>query len=272
LRVTGLDWDIFCRDQEVLISMRFSFFGVSGWKSDSSRDEALLLAPDRLRLRLALLRRLPLPSLAAQTDRNFHLFILTSASLPDWAEQELVAACEEVLPDQVTIYLAPPDRAAEFLRQALVERYGKARNLHMVLDDDDALSTDFIAKARGDMGSMGPISTDDEYRFLSYAKGYGLNLMGDDVTDPTFFVHKYPFINLGLTMSAPNDRRNLFAISHRNGPRRHPHRLLDKQPMFVRSLNGSNDSRVAISKSWKPVVDWQSNPDINARFSYLLAS
>jgi Putative rhamnosyl transferase len=239
LRVTGLDWDIFCRDQEVLISMRFSFFGVSGWKSDSSRDEALLLAPDRLRLRLALLRRLPLPSLAAQTDRNFHLFILTSASLPDWAEQELVAACEEVLPDQVTIYLAPPDRAAEFLRQALVERYGKARNLHMVLDDDDALSTDFIAKARGDMGSMGPISTDDEYRFLSYAKGYGLNLMGDDVT---------------------------------NGPRRHPHRLLDKQPMFVRSLNGSNDSRVAISKSWKPVVDWQSNPDINARFSYLLAS
>ena len=46
-------WAAHVAAQEVVIAMRFSYFGQSGWKSDNSRDKALLFAEDRLALRLA---------------------------------------------------------------------------------------------------------------------------------------------------------------------------------------------------------------------------
>ena len=77
----------------LVVVTRFSYLGRSGWKSDASRDAALLFEPERLRLRLELFRSITLPSLAAQTDRSFSHVILTSNQMPAWAMNELKEAC-----------------------------------------------------------------------------------------------------------------------------------------------------------------------------------
>jgi hypothetical protein len=77
----------------LVVITRFSYLGRSGWKSDASRDASLLFDPERLRLRIELFRTITLPSLVAQTDRDFSHVILTSTKLPGWAMAELKAAC-----------------------------------------------------------------------------------------------------------------------------------------------------------------------------------
>jgi hypothetical protein len=41
--------------------------------------------------------------------------------------------------------------------------------------------------------------------------------------------------------------------------------------MFLRSVHGMNDSRVARTERWKRVDPWREDPDIRARFPWLLA-
>ena len=147
-------WQNFVARQEVLVALRFSYFGSSGWKSDFSRDKALLFDQDRLIMRLGLLQSLPLPSLAAQTDQNFHLMVLSSYAMPRWAQRSLAEICAQTLP--IGQYTIAPRRfgvAHTHLAQFIAARYpaGPGQTtpvLQTVLDDDDGFSSDLIASAR----------------------------------------------------------------------------------------------------------------------------
>lgn len=262
-------WQTHVAQQEIAIALRFSYFGQSGWKSDFSRDKDLLFAPERLTLRLALLESLPLPSLAAQSDRNFHLHVLTAWSMPDWAKGALHEACTTALPGQFTLHPRPTGEARDYLRGFLRRRYGDNRVLQVVLDDDDGLSVDHLATLRQEMAALPPPETPEALRFVSFARGYGL-----DVTDLAtgafaLYRHRYPFINLGLGMSAPAAGMNLYSIRHRLTPREHPHALNLGRRMFIRTLHARNDSRVEITPRWEALPDWRHDADIITRFPWL---
>ena len=264
-------WAAHLHDQEIVISLRFSYFGRSGWQGSAWQDKALLFERDRLLLRLSLLQSLPLPSLAAQTDQRFHLHILTAQGLPVWAKTALREACAEVLPaSQFTIDPRRWGLAATQLRNFLRERYGTARILQVVLDDDDGLATDFLANMRQQMVVMAPPESPDAVRFISQSRGYALDVTDLETSAITLYPMRYAFINLGLALSSRADGMNILGIAHRRTPPLHPHVVRKDGRMFVRTLHARNDSRAAVGTKWVPVPDWRENPDIAARFPWLL--
>lgn len=258
--------------QEIAVCMRYSFFGMSGWQSGFSKQKELLFDPARLGHRLALLKSVALASLQGQTDRAFHLFVLTSEDLPDLALRQLTDACEESLGSRsVTIAPKPPGRARKHLREFLARRYAGGRSVQVVLDDDDGLATDYMATLRALLAELDGDAAIDSSRpyFLSFANGYGLVFEPGQTGAPALFRHRYPHINLGLAMIGRADGENLFSIDHLAAPRKYGSRIVSGAPMWVRSVHGLNDSRVAVTDRWTPVPDWRDDAEVLARFPFL---
>lgn len=250
--------------------MRFSYFGKSGWQGAAWQDKEKLFETDRLLLRLALLQSLPLPSLAAQTDQNFHLHVLTAHGLPVWAKRALAQACAEVLPKgRFTIDPRRWGLAATQLRGFLRARYGKARILQLVLDDDDGLATDFMANLRVQMQAMDPPESIEAVRFISQSRGYALDVTDLETSAIALYPMRYAFINLGLALSSRADGTNILGIAHRRTPPLHPHVVRKDGRMYVRALHTRNDSRAKVGEKWAAVENWRNDPDILARFPWL---
>lgn len=254
-------------DPSLCIVTRFSFFGKSGWKSEFSQNPDLLFEKGRLLARLNLLRRINLPSLAAQTSRNFHLFVLTSTDLPGWAYERLTAYCHEALgEDAVSIVAAPPAPARKYLREFVSKRYGTRPHAQIVLDDDDGLSNDFIESVNSELSHF---DADTGWpKFLTFPLGYGL--VHRDSAPDELYRHRYPFINLGLTMISTPEMKNILAIDHKGMPQRHGFRKCRADtPMFVRSVHGANDSRVEVGPNWVAVSGAEAADDLQRRFPWL---
>lgn len=259
----------------ILIATRYSFLGQSGWKSDASRDAELLFHPDRLRGRLSLFTSITLASLAAQTDANFHHVILTASALPDWAKEELLAACLAAYkdPDRFTILAERPAPARAHLTAFMREKYQGPTVVQVVLDDDDGLSSDFIARLREDLAdteNQRPDLQENLPFFLSYPFGYGISLRAGNKEPADLYFHRYPFINAGLTLIGTPAGKNIFAIDHKAAPRKFGNRLLRGKPMFLRGLHDFNDSRVNPQEKWRHIPDWSAEPEL-ARFPCLFA-
>lgn len=100
----------------LLFITRFSFFGKSGWKSNTSEDKELLFKEDRLEQRMYLFENVTLPSLIAQTDSEFHHLVLSSSELPDLAKIKLRKYVSTHLEINVALYsnhMAAPESTSD---------------------------------------------------------------------------------------------------------------------------------------------------------------
>lgn len=253
-----------------LVITRFSFIGNSGWKIPVEDREKILFDPERLEMRLWLFERITVASLLAQTDQSFHHYILTSDQLPDWALARLSAICEAAYPeDRYTIDRQPSGNARKFLRLFMLRKRLGDLVVQIVLDDDDGLASDFIESvARQLTAAEDRLSPELLPFFLSFSKGYGL-VFGDNTQAPEVFQHRYPYINLGLTMVDAPAASNILAIDHLAAPKKAGCVPIGGEPMFVRSVHGFNDSRVAQTERWKPVPGGLTDPELATRFPYM---
>lgn len=269
------EWQSFVTEAEIVVVTRFSFLGESGFKSQFSQTPEMLFDADRLTLRLMLFETLTLASLAGQSDRNFHLFVLCSDEMPRWARKRLKILCAAALPaGNYTVAPRPRGPAPLHLRRFLVRRCKGRPAFHTVLDDDDGLSSDFIARLRSKMAGLPPLpdapGAEEPLRFISFAQGYALLLR--DLADARLklFKQRYPFINLGLAMVGPARGKNILSIAHRKAPKQHVHRLVGQgRPMFLRCVHSANDSRVAKGQTWVELPDWRKLADVRTRFGFL---
>lgn len=264
-------------DAPLVVITRFSYLGKSGWKSDASRDAELLFAPERLRLRMNLFRSITLPSLAAQTDQSFTHVILTSNRLPTGPMEELQAACAAAYPDasRFAILAERPGPAATHLRRHFQKVITGPLVAQAVLDDDDGLAVDFVFELRQRLAALdaaGRATGPGRFAFVSFQNGYGCEFGLSDAGPATasLYAHRYPYINCGLTMVAGPGEANILGIRHRKTPLLHDPVLVRGNRMFLRSVHGTNDSRVARTGRWKPVDPWRENEDIRSRFPWLL--
>lgn len=257
----------------IIVVTRFSFVGQSGWQGDASRDSDLLFQTDRLTRRLALFSAITLPSLAGQTDRSFRHVILTSENLPDWAMAALQAACDTAYgdADRYVILARPPAPARRPLRTYMQASFSRDPVVQVVVDDDDGLANDFIANLRSDLTRV-EVENPDLHGNLPFFISYpvGLGLVVDGAEGRALYRHRYPFINLGLSLIGTRGGKNLFAIDHLAAPRKFGSRVMRRPPMFLRSVHGFNDSRVKPTGRWEPMPDWEQDADLCARFPYLM--
>lgn len=228
----------------VLFETRFSFFGQSGWKSAHAADPDLLFAPDRLDARLRYFEDITLTSLAGQTDKNFRILVLSSTLMPDPYKKRLHELCLDTLGnDRARVIFRPEGSAGHIFRNTVSRVYGDKPVAQVVLDDDDAVSTDFVEMLRkyARMARSDPYN-DKPYTFVSFPRGHTLGLENGKITwlSPRYV----PYTNLGLALVGPgNAKKNPFLTSHKKiGMRQPSFMVTHMRPYYLRAVHGLNDS------------------------------
>ncbi len=224
---------------------RFSYFGRSGWKSDFSADPDQLFAPDRLEQRLAMFEQITLQSLVDQTDPEFDHIAISSSLMPQVYQDRLTQLMHDMLGDRAKVVFREPNRMGRVLHQTTVEHYGDEPWItQVVLDDDDAVSNDFVSICKYEANQVTDVPyCDDTFHYLSFPHGATLNLRNQG--KPWMSARYEPWTNLGLSIvKQPHELKNIFNISHRFVGARFPSRLIGAQrPFYIRTIHDCNDSK-----------------------------
>ncbi len=230
---------------KIVFETRFSFFGRSGWRSPASKDPGQLFDSDRLDARLEMFENYTLASLACQSDMGFEQIILASEDMPTPYKRRLTALAGDMLGDRARVVFKPFMSAGHAFRQEIWQSYKRESQVaQVVLDDDDALSFDYVAALRYQANSIicNPFNTDPA-TFISFPRGFSIGL--EDGQPAWMSPRNVPFTNLGLAMLAPPDfRKNPYMTSHRKiGMRQASHVVGAHRPFYLRAVHDHNDSR-----------------------------
>ncbi|PJE26996.1 Putative rhamnosyl transferase [Pseudooceanicola antarcticus] len=242
-----------------VVEMRYAYFGQSGWRSEASRDKAVLFDSDRLAERFRLFRSLALASLADQSDGNFHFALLTSEDLPPDHLTLLRETVGDTLGDRGSVHARGPGMAGRIfreIRQEVMANRADSHVLEVVLDDGDALAKDFLA----DLGQSARLARarptpNRDYMFFSHSRGISMVIEQDGSLN--FYLRESPYNNQGLALLAPvASKRNIYLVSHKRLAWNHPSVVVnDMQLHYLRTIHAGNDSagRYNRSKPLKPL-------------------
>ncbi len=240
---------------KIVFMTRFSYLGAGGWRSRASRDAELLFQTERLDKRFDLFEKITLPSLMAQTNKDFDWIILSSSKMPEAYRCRLrqsVSKLENT--GRRGVLFREPRHVGGVFKRA-IQRIYQPDDLvsSVVLDDDDGVSDDFVTTCR-EQATLAWEQREQgkDYVVTSFPRGYSLVLAdeGANLTE-----RHVPFTNLGLTLTARADcKRNLFSMGHKKIGERHPNYLVEKdKPFYLRAVHTSNDSRAMVPEGAQPV-------------------
>lgn len=253
-----------------IVQMRYSYFGQSGWRSAASQQKELLFDPDRLEHRFNLLQQYAVKSLAQQEDRDFHFAMLTSDELPAGHLNKVTEYVGDTFGDRGAVLAR---REGPVLRHFV--RHNRSlfpagtTMMQIVLDDDDALSVDFMARLKSEAAAFRDRLPGGTNRFfVSFSKGVSV-VYEKGARYPRLYGRDVPYTNLGLALIAPiEDRANPYAVAHKKVARRFASLVYnDMHAYYLRVVHGANDSRAMIDES-QP-VDEADHPRLIARFPLL---
>jgi hypothetical protein len=243
---------------EIVICSRFAFLAPPGEGGTEAKAEALDDL-DWLAARQMVFEFVALDSLARQSRQDFHHLILTSSGLPEQAFRRLAAACHRAYgaEDRFTVLARPPGPAKRHLAEFLAERYGTAMVAQVLLAEDDGLGVAFVEDLAPRLDRIaGEVRAGARALpyFLSYPSGCLLDLRGER---PEVYRLSRDFIDLGLTMVARPDARNIFGVKAARAPKKFGAEIVEREAMYLRCLHGLRDAGADLPASAAPVAGWR---------------
>lgn len=230
---------------KAMFLMRYSYFGISDWRSNASKDASKLLSDARLEKRFSLFEKLPLAALRDQTDPDFDLIVLGSEAMADKHKKRLTEAAKDVLGDgRAHVLFRSPNRAAKEFRKYIKTIAKPEQTISMLLDDDDAVSSDFTEIARSEAKvAINQYVEGQDHCFLSFSRGLNIVFQPDGGLE--FQMRNVLTPAQGLVLiSEGGSRRSLFNIAHKKLFDRRPLRIISgPSPMYIRAVHDMNDSR-----------------------------
>lgn len=216
---------------------RFSYFGHSDTGSAIKTIEdahQYLYNQQRMNVRFHLFEHLLLPSLKAQTDKDFTLFVITSEIMPEKYHQRLVMLVSNI--PQIKILVTDKTNLNQYLKTIIFENSdgGTQRTVQFRIDDDDALAMEFIEKLRSDSENL------PDRTLISYPKGV-LSFIDGDVARNCIWFKTYHAVGLA-TINGAGDLKNPFWIQHRRAFQNRPSFM---DPLFcshICNLHGYNNT------------------------------
>lgn len=207
-----------------------------------------LYAPDRLALRLFYLEYVMLPALRAQTDPDFTLHMLLGDGLPGAVRAQVLDLIADV--PQIRPVFAPeglPHQAV--CRQVMLA--GRDSDHRVVaefrLDDDDAVSVDFVQMARRSFYTIRRVWHNGGKMALDFNKGY---ILSSDASGLALVPVSARYWTPGLVLYLrPEFGKSLLDFNHAQMWKRIPTLTHPRQPMFIRGAHGQNDSSVSVRPS-----------------------
>lgn len=196
---------------------RFSFFG----HSDTGRAianldaaRALLWNDQRMAVRFHLFETITLPSIVNQTDPDFTFVVISSEQMPAVHRDRLAALVDGHA--NIRLHWTAKTDISKASRPILLEASndGRDRALHFRLDDDDAISVDFVQRLKQAAAPLDPTAV------ISFPYGV-MGYLDDGVARHREFRKHAIAIGYGI-VKAPDDFRSPFLIQHRKYADQHP--------------------------------------------------
>lgn len=221
--------------------IRFSFYGITDTRTQPDSDGtalARLYDETRMARRFFLFENLTLPSLIHQTDRDFRTVIMSSKVMPDRYKQRLDGLAAR-LPGAVVEY-SHHERGDLAFHKYVVEaagHKGRGHSVHFRLDDDDALSVNYISRLREISSILSPST------HITFPTG--IFLFPASATEPvgTSMMQQRFLTAIGLaTVNGGGFQKNPFQMMHGNVWTRWP---VVSDPGFaahIRSQHFDNDT------------------------------
>ena len=221
--------------------IRFSFYGITDTRARPNDDGTALAAlydETRMARRFFLFENLTLPSLIHQTDRAFRTVIMSSEVMPDRFKERLSAVAAR-LPGAV-VEFSHHQRGDLAFHKYMVEASGfkgRASSVHFRLDDDDAVSVNYIARLREISRVLSPST------HITFPTGIFLFPASADGPQGTSMVQQRFLTAIGLaTVNGGGFQKNPFQMMHGNVWTRWP---VVSDPSFaahIRTQHFDNDT------------------------------
>ncbi len=221
--------------------IRFSFYGLTDTRTQPDPDGvalARLYDETRMARRFFMFENLTLPSLINQTDHDFRTVIMSSTVMPDRYKDRLNAMAAK-LPGAVVEY-SHHERGDLAFHKYMVEASGykgRANSVHFRLDDDDAVSVNFIARLREVTRILSPSTHVTFPTGIFVFPASATEAIGVSMVQQRFLTA------IGLaTVNGPSFTKNPFQMMHGNVWTRWP---VVSDPSFcanIRSQHFENDS------------------------------
>jgi hypothetical protein len=221
--------------------IRFSFYGVTDTRLKPNTDGtalARLYDETRMARRFFLFENLTLPSLLAQTDSDFRTVIMSSSVMPDRFKDRLSALAAR-LPGAVVEFSTyeTGDKAFRTFMQQSAGFQGRESSVHFRLDDDDAVSVNYIARLR-DLSRVLSPST-----HITFPNGVLLFPAGQDGPTGTSMIHQKLLTAQGLaTVNGGRFQKNPFQMMHGQVWARWPVVSDPTFPSHIRTQHFENDT------------------------------
>lgn len=257
----------------IVMGMRYSVLG-RAWvlsRLDVEEYRRTLFDPERLRVHCSIMKHIMLPSLAAQIKPGdpVSLYIMTSAELPAEAKRDLY---EAVAPYEWVTVLEVEAETPEYHRNS-VEAALRATGAdgctfaHLRIDDDDALSNDFLNRLRA-------------YIRPQFA-GYGVSLSAgfaaviDPKTTKIVGVYKMSREKVALGLSTINtweggklqNFKSIYSLNHSKIDTSVPTILDARRPAYLRTIYPEQDTAGVVLAGMREVEE--DNAVLRRYFPYL---
>jgi hypothetical protein len=234
-------------------AQNLQFLGITRWSYPGQSKEfrrdsadladlrAQLYAPHRLDHRLFLLEHHLLPALKAQSDQDFGQLFVLGDQLPDpWRQRflDLVAP----LPQAIVTFEPEGQDMREMLADLIPQHMQAGADVvaQFRIDDDDAVSIDFIAESRAMFARLQPFFEQEGRMALDYTRGFILSssAIGIDLRPVST-----RFWAPGLVVFQERAEANsVFEFPHLRVWHEMPTLTWKERPMFIRGSHHDNDS------------------------------
>lgn len=246
---------------QVIGLCRFSYPALGGFQVEHDTIEeriAYLYAPERLEERFALFETVALPALKAQTDPDFTFLIVVGDQMPEAARARLDALVADM--PQAEVIALPPLQQREIMKDVMrAARIDPSQGcLQFRFDDDDAVAVDYIARLRQAAKDTAGLCKQNKTVAFDWVQGMMAEFSAEGIklkpTDRPLFV-------AGLGMHVRGGcPQTIMSFGHTKLPRFMPTLQFPKPLMYVRGINGFNDSR---QKGEKPIpMEWSTDDDV----------
>lgn len=220
---------------------KFGFAGNIAPAAMKTSDPELMFDETYLAGRLDLMQKLYFGSVADQTDDDFYVSILISASMPDSAKDQLRELAFDLIgEDRAEIHDDNIYRYRRACRQALSERFGTNEVLKVDLDSDDAVSVDFVELVKSEAAAFverGYLQTD--HRVIRFATGLGVVIGADD---PQFFALSPGQFPVGQVIDGPASSADVVGLPEDDPTLRFDTvQIAPQRPFFLKAFHAGNE-------------------------------
>ena len=255
---------------QVIGLCRFSYPAEGGFQVDFSTMEeklAYLYAPARMEERFRTFETLTLPPLRAQTDPNFDFIVLIGDSLPLAHRERLEGLLADI--PQAKLFVFPPKPHRDIMKRIInkVRVFDGMPCLQFRMDDDDAVSIDFVERLRDVADRLAPLAEGRNLIAIDFNRGFlaEAHAGGLDVAET-----QTPYTTAALALYvSPESRQTIMNFAHNKLPQAMMTVTFTDEDMLVRGYNSYNDSRQGphVSQPKLVTLDAEGEAYFKARFN-----